>query len=160
MIYRSLGKSNLRVSGLCLGTMMFGDQTAREEAGAIVADAREHGVNYLDTYHHHGLVGSRTVLAHNVHPTDHELEMMAGTGCWVAHCPTSNAALGSGLFPFRRHDAYGVGVALGSDVGAGTGFCLIKEGLQAYFAQQLLGPGGLPIGVQLVGDDGSNTPPN
>ncbi|HVK35082.1 MAG TPA: guanine deaminase [Microlunatus sp.] len=101
--------------------------------------------HYLDTYHHHGLVGSRTVLAHNVHPTDHELEMMAGTGCWVAHCPTSNAALGSGLFPFRRHDAYGVGVALGSDVGAGTGFCLIKEGLQAYFAQQLLGPGGLPL---------------
>ena len=85
------------------------------------------------------------MLAHNVHPTDHELEMMAETGCWVAHCPTSNAALGSGLFPFKRHDAYGVGVALGSDVGAGTGFCLIKEGLQAYFAQQLLGPDGLPL---------------
>jgi guanine deaminase len=101
--------------------------------------------HYLDTYHHHGLVGDRTVLAHNVHPTDHELEVMADTGCWVAHCPTSNAALGSGLFPLRRHDAYGVGVALGSDVGAGTGFSLIKEGLQAYFAQQLLGPDGLPL---------------
>ena len=101
--------------------------------------------HYLDTYHHHGLVGSRTVLAHNVHPTDHELEVMAEVGSWVAHCPTSNAALGSGLFPFKRHDAYGVGVALGSDVGAGTGFSLIKEGLQAYFAQQLLGPAGLPL---------------
>jgi guanine deaminase len=104
--------------------------------------ARSH---YLDTYHHHGLVGDRTVLAHNVHPTDHELEVMAEVGSWVAHCPTSNAALGSGLFPFKRHDAYGVGVALGSDVGAGTGFSLIKEGLQAYFAQQLLGPDGLPL---------------
>lgn len=104
--------------------------------------ARSH---YLDTYHHHGLVGDRTVLAHNVHPTGHELEVMAEVGSWVAHCPTSNAALGSGLFPFRRHDAYGVGVALGSDVGAGTGFSLIKEGLQAYFAQQLLGPDGLPL---------------
>jgi len=104
--------------------------------------ARSH---YLDTYHHHGLIGDRTVLAHNVHPTDHELEVMAEVGSWVAHCPTSNAALGSGLFPFKRHDAYGVGVALGSDVGAGTGFSLIKEGLQAYFAQQLLGPAGLPL---------------
>lgn len=118
------------------------------ENGAEVDQVAAHfpeRAHYLDTYHHHGLVGSRTVLAHNVHPTDHELEMMASAGSWVAHCPTSNAALGSGLFPFRRHDAYGVGVALGSDVGAGTGFCLIKEGLQAYFAQQLLGPDGLPL---------------
>jgi guanine deaminase len=118
------------------------------ENGAEVDQVAAHfpaRAHYLDTYHHHGLVGSRTVLAHNVHPTDHELETMAGTGCRVAHCPTSNAALGSGLFPFRRHDAYGVGVALGSDVGAGTGFSLIKEGLQAYFAQQLLGPSGLPL---------------
>jgi aryl-alcohol dehydrogenase-like predicted oxidoreductase len=49
MQYRSLGKSNLKVSALCLGTMMFGDQTAREEAAAIVADAHAQGVNYIDT---------------------------------------------------------------------------------------------------------------
>jgi aryl-alcohol dehydrogenase-like predicted oxidoreductase len=49
MHYRQLGKSNLQVSTLCLGTMMFGDQTARDEARAIVADARENGVNYIDT---------------------------------------------------------------------------------------------------------------
>ncbi|MEO5672462.1 MAG: aldo/keto reductase [Ramlibacter sp.] len=49
MQYRQLGKSNLKVSALCLGTMMFGDQTGREEAKAIVDDAREHGVNYIDT---------------------------------------------------------------------------------------------------------------
>src|SRR5690349_10461295 len=49
MQYRQLGRSNLKVSALCLGTMMFGDQTGRDEAQAIVADAREHGVNYIDT---------------------------------------------------------------------------------------------------------------
>ena len=48
-------------------------------------------------------------------------------------------ALGSGLFPLRRHLEHGVRVALGTDVGAGTGFSLLKEGLQAYFMQQLLG---------------------
>jgi aryl-alcohol dehydrogenase-like predicted oxidoreductase len=49
MHYRRLGKSNLKVSALCLGTMMFADQTDIVEARAIVADAREHGVNYIDT---------------------------------------------------------------------------------------------------------------
>ena len=49
MQYRRLGKSNLKVSALCLGTMMFADQTDRAEAQSIVADGREHGVNYIDT---------------------------------------------------------------------------------------------------------------
>jgi len=49
MQYRNLGKSSTQVSALCLGTMMFGDQTGREEAASIVADAYAHGVNYIDT---------------------------------------------------------------------------------------------------------------
>ena len=49
MQYRRLGKSNLQVSALCLGAMMFGDQTGREEAAAIVADAKAQGVNFIDT---------------------------------------------------------------------------------------------------------------
>lgn len=101
--------------------------------------------NYLDTYDKHGLVGPRSVFAHNVHPTDRELRVLATKGATVAHCPTSNAALGSGLFPLGRHRVFDVHVALGSDVGAGTGFSLLKEGLQAYFAQQLLGPQRFPL---------------
>src|SRR4029079_13593822 len=80
-----------------------------------------------------------------VHASDAELALMGETGAWTAHCPTSNSALGSGLFPLRRHIEHGVGVALGSDVGAGTGLFLPKEGLQAYFMQQLLGAQGLPL---------------
>ncbi|MBS1155644.1 MAG: Aldo/keto reductase family protein [Proteobacteria bacterium] len=49
MHYRRLGNSNLQVSALCLGTMMFGDQTDAAEAARIVASAREHGVNFIDT---------------------------------------------------------------------------------------------------------------
>ena len=49
MPYRSLGKSPLQVSRLCLGTMMFGDQTDAAESGRIVASAREMGVNFIDT---------------------------------------------------------------------------------------------------------------
>ncbi|HEV7195214.1 MAG TPA: guanine deaminase, partial [Pedococcus sp.] len=103
------------------------------------------GAAYVDTYDRHGLVTERSVLAHNVHPTDDELGLLAARGAAVAHCPTSNCALGSGLFPLRRHLDAGVKVAIGSDVGAGTGFSLFKEGLQAYFMQQLLGPQGYPL---------------
>jgi aryl-alcohol dehydrogenase-like predicted oxidoreductase len=49
MEYRNLGKSSLRVSPICLGTMNFGDRTDAAEAGRIVASAREAGVNFIDT---------------------------------------------------------------------------------------------------------------
>jgi len=101
--------------------------------------------HYLGSYYQHGLVTPRSVFAHNVHAGDLELDLLGSTGAWVAHCPSSNAALGSGLFPLRRHVEHGARVALGSDVGGGTGFSMIKEGLQAYFMQQLLGPAGLPL---------------
>jgi guanine deaminase len=101
--------------------------------------------HYLDSYGRHGLVTERSVFAHNVHPGDAELEMLAEHGASVAHCPTSNCALGSGLFPLRRHVEHGVAIALGSDVGAGAGLFIPKEALQAYFIQQLLGPDGLNL---------------
>ena len=101
--------------------------------------------SYVDTYGRYGLLGPGSVLAHNVHPDDAELDQLAAAGAGVAHCPSSNSALGSGLFPLRRHVERGVRVALGTDVGAGTGFSLLREGLQSYFMQALLGPAGLPL---------------
>jgi aryl-alcohol dehydrogenase-like predicted oxidoreductase len=49
MQHQSLGRSQLQVSRLCLGAMMFGDQTDRAEAARIVGHARDHGVNFIDT---------------------------------------------------------------------------------------------------------------
>ena len=124
---------------------------------AAVADLFPGSDHYLDTYHQHGLVTDRSVFAHNVHASDKELALMGEAGAWAAHCPTSNSALGSGLFPLRRHVEHGVGVALGSDVGAGTGLFLPKEGLQAYFMQQLLGARGAaadPGAPAVPGDPG------
>jgi guanine deaminase len=96
--------------------------------------------DYLDTYERHGLVGERSVFAHDVHVSDHELRRLAGAGAAVAHCPSSNAFLGSGLFSLRRHLDAGVQISLGTDVGAGTGLSLLKEGLAAHDMQMLLGP--------------------
>ena len=101
--------------------------------------------SYVDSYARHGLLGPTSVLAHDVHPTPSDLHALGAAGSAVAHCPTSNLTLGSGLFPMRAHVEAGVRVALGSDVGAGTGLSLFKEGLQAYFVQQALGEDGLAL---------------
>jgi len=112
---------------------------------ATVAGQFPERSDYVDTYDHHGLLGARSVLAHNVHPHASELGVLAERRTAVAHCPSSNSALGSGLFRLRQHVEAGVPVALGCDVGAGTGFSLFKEGLQAYFVQRLLGEAGFPL---------------
>ncbi len=49
MDYRNLGRSGLKVSPLCLGTMMFGGQTDEPTSGRIVAMSREAGLNFIDT---------------------------------------------------------------------------------------------------------------
>src|SRR5579863_8735794 len=83
-------------------------------------------------------------MAHNVHPTVSELERLAASSTSVAHCPCSNASLGSGTLPLQKHIKAGVHCALGTDVGGGTGFGMLKEGLQAYMLQRLA-----PDGVML-----------
>ncbi|MBI4902816.1 MAG: guanine deaminase [Acidobacteria bacterium] len=93
--------------------------------------------DYLSVYERYHLTGRNAVLAHSVHSTPAQLERLAATGGAVAHCPCSNAALGSGFFPMQRHLQAGVRFALGTDVGGGTGFSLLKEGLQAYLLQRL-----------------------
>jgi guanine deaminase len=93
--------------------------------------------DYLAVYELFGLAQRRSVFAHNVHPAPGELERLAVCDSAVAFCPASNAALGSGFFPLQRHVQAGVRFALGTDVGGGTGFGMLKEGLLAYLTQRL-----------------------
>jgi cytosine/adenosine deaminase-related metal-dependent hydrolase len=62
-----------------------------------------------------GWLGTDVWLAHCVHPTDHDIGLLASSHASVAHCPTSNMLLGSGLAPVRRLIDSGVGVGLGVD---------------------------------------------
>jgi len=116
-----------------------------ENLDEILHVERLHDCSYAGSYDKHDLLGAGSVLAHNVHPSEEDLLLLAARGAGVAHCPSSNAALASGVFPLDRHVSAGVPVSLGSDVGAGTGFSLVKEGLQAYFTQQQLGAAGYPL---------------
>src|SRR6201996_1625463 len=49
MEYRQLGRSGLKISPICLGTMMFGGPADEAASGRIVAKAREAGVNFIDS---------------------------------------------------------------------------------------------------------------
>jgi len=104
--------------------------------------------DYLAVYERFRLARRGAVMAHNVHPSASEFERLAAGGAAVSHCPCSNGALGSGFFPMRRHLDAGVKFALGTDVGGGTGFGVLKEGLQAYTFQRLC-----PDGVSLKPGD-------
>ena len=93
--------------------------------------------DYLDTYERAGLLRERSVLAHNVHVTDDELNRLASARAAIAHCPSSNAFLASGIFSMARHVEHGVRFGMGTDVGAGTGLSMLKEGLVAYHVQMV-----------------------
>ncbi|MFH8404315.1 guanine deaminase [Streptomyces sp. NPDC018019] len=96
---------------------------------------------YLDVYDHYGLLGPRTVLAHGIHLTAAERDRCARTGTAVAHCPSSNLYLGSGLFPLReaKEGDHPLTVALGTDIGAGTSFALLQTMRDAHRVAKLRG---------------------
>ena len=62
-----------------------------------------------------GLMSERTVVAHGVHLDDTEVQTLADAGASVAHCPSSNLKLGSGIADVPRLRASRVNVGLGSD---------------------------------------------
>ena len=72
MKFRNLGSSNLKVSTLCLGTMMFGDQTDINEARSIVADAHAHHVNYIDTADVYSKGASEDMVGELIKPQRHD----------------------------------------------------------------------------------------
>jgi guanine deaminase len=95
--------------------------------------------DYLDIYTHYGLTGRRAVLAHGIWLDESAFDRCHADGTALAHCPTSNLFLGSGLFPLRaaRDPRRPVHVGLGTDIGAGTSFSLLATMSEAYKVAQL-----------------------
>ncbi len=84
----------------------------RTEIEMVERETGRRNVAYLDSL---GLTGPDVLLAHCVHLDDAELETMARTGTHVAHCPSSNLKLGSGLAPIKEMLERGVSVSVGAD---------------------------------------------
>ena len=94
---------------------------------------------YADVYDRYGLLDERTVLAHGVHLTEEELDLLARRGARISHCPNSNLFLGSGLFRLHHTLDAGVVVGLGTDIGAGTTPSMFTAMADAYKVQQVQG---------------------
>ncbi|MFG0239663.1 MAG: aldo/keto reductase, partial [Gimesia chilikensis] len=62
MDYRNLGKAGVRVSPVCLGTMMFGGPTSEADSISIMHKAIDQGINFFDTANMYSTGGSETVV--------------------------------------------------------------------------------------------------
>ena len=95
--------------------------------------------SYLDVYDHFGLVRERAVYAHCIHLDDADRARMGASGAAMSFCPTSNLFLGSGLFDPDAARRHGIRLGLGTDIGGGTSFSMLRTQDEAYKVAQLRG---------------------
>ncbi|MDI1361308.1 TRZ/ATZ family hydrolase [Methylotenera sp.] len=86
-----------------------------ETRDEIAQSQTQFGLRPLQRLAQLGLLGPNFLAAHGVHLLDSEIDMLAEFGCHIAHCPSSNLKLASGIAPISKLLAKGVNVGLGSD---------------------------------------------
>jgi guanine deaminase len=83
--------------------------------------------SYTDVYHRDGLLDSFNILAHCIHMTQAELELLSDRQSLIAHCPTSNTLLCSGIMPLDHIVAWDLDFVLCTDVGASPTTSMLAE---------------------------------
>lgn len=84
----------------------------KDEIEIVERETGRRNIEYLEDL---GLVGSNVVLAHCVHLNEAEMEILSRTGTHIAHCPSSNLKLGSGIARIPEMIQRGISVSLGAD---------------------------------------------
>lgn len=94
---------------------------------------------YGDAYDMFGLFGGvcPTIMAHCVHSTDEEIQMIKDQGVYIAHCPESNTDIASGIAPVRRYLDIGLHVGLGTDVAGGFSLSMFRAMADAIQVSKL-----------------------
>ena len=94
---------------------------------------------YGDVYDRHGLFGrdGNTVMAHCVYSVPEEVQRIKDNGVWIAHCPSSNMNIASGIAPVRRYLEQGVRIGLGTDVAGGTSESMFRAVTDAIQVSKL-----------------------
>jgi len=109
-------------------------ETQDEEAFCL----QKVGFRPMDYMEHLGWVGPDVWFAHAVYINQQEIDRMANHGCGVAHCPTSNMRLASGIAPIWEYLRAGVKVGLGVDGSASNDSShLLAEARQAMLLARL-----------------------
>jgi len=88
---------------------------ASENRGEMALVERERGMRNVAYLDYLGLTGPSLLLAHCIHVDENEINMLAASGTKVAHCPSSNLKLGSGIAPIPHLLAQGIPVGLAAD---------------------------------------------
>jgi len=104
---------------------------------AWVAELFPWSRSYLDVYDRYEMLREKAVYAHCIYLDDHDRERMGATGASISFCPTSNLFLGSGLFKINENQKFNVRVGIGSDVGGGTSFSILRTLHEAYKVSQM-----------------------
>ena len=93
---------------------------------------------YTDVYDHYGLLTNKTVMAHCIYLSDDEIETIKARGTGIAHCPTSNFNLTSGILNAVKLLDMGVKVGLGTDVSGGHSPSILTAARDAITASKVL----------------------
>lgn len=109
--------------------------------GQWVKDLYPQSKSYLDVYDHYQQLGKRAIFGHGIWLGDAELSRCYESGTAIAHCPTSNLFLGSGIFDlaYAKRPDRPVLVGLGTDVGGGTSLSMLQTLNETYKVAQMAG---------------------
>ena len=114
---------------------------------ALVAKLFPEAPDYTGVYEAAGILGPRTILAHCLHLSEREIRTIADSGSTVAHCPTSNLFLRSGILPWERLHRAGVRIGVGHDVAGGpemNTWRVLRAALESQVARSFFQPGPVP----------------
>lgn len=94
----------------------IGIHTHLHETQAEIAQSEQaHGMRPIARLANLGLLNSTVTLAHCVHLNTAEIKLLAAHGCSIAHCPSSNLKLASGIAPITEYAKQGINIGLGTD---------------------------------------------
>lgn len=95
--------------------------------------------SYLDAYRIRGLIQpNRTIMAHAIYNTQEEIEEIIAEEIFLAHCPSSNLNLSSGIMQAKKLQSAGARIGLGSDIAAGNSMNLADVMVNAIQCSKLL----------------------
>ncbi len=94
--------------------------------------------NYTSVYDRYNLLTPKTILAHCMYLNDEEIEKIHERNCIIAHCPTSNKFLRSGIMKAKKYINSGLKVGLGTDVAGGYSLSMLNEAMEACEVSKLL----------------------
>ncbi len=94
--------------------------------------------NYASVYNKYNLFGqTKTIMAHCIHNTDEELDLMKNNRVFAAHCPHSNYNLSSGIMPIRKFVERKIPIGLGSDISGGHSISMTSVMVAAIQASKM-----------------------